>query len=140
MTEKTQLNLLLVCLLLSNLILAGCSSSPPNLSEKNLSDFNDLNKFMAVMAISSLYMAVKGNSPDSIEDIENFCSDYNSPNCGIDLKKFDLQQLENGKVRIKYKSDMFSATMEIDNIAQSSSDVNSIPKKDIEEIIKHLTK
>ncbi len=137
MTEKTQLNLLLVCLLLSNLTLAGCSSNSPNLSVKNWPDFNDLNKFMAV---SSLYMSVKGNSPDSIEDIENFCSDYNSPNCGIDLKKFDLQQLENGKVRIKYKSDMLSATMEIDNISQSSLDINSIPKKDIEEIIKHLTK
>jgi len=102
-----------------------------------MSELDDLRK---IIMITSLYMTVTGNPPNSTEAIENFCSDYNSPNCGMDLKKFDLQQLENGKVEIKYKSDALSTTMEISHISQSPSEANSPTKEDIEALLKELTK
>ncbi|MGA2071720.1 MAG: hypothetical protein ABSG97_10260 [Sedimentisphaerales bacterium] len=102
-----------------------------------MSELDDLRK---IIMVTSLYMTVTGKPPDSTKTIENFCSDYNLPNCGIDLKKFEIQRLENGKVNIKYKSDILSTTMEIEKISQSPAEANSPAKKDIEELLKELTK
>jgi hypothetical protein len=81
-----------------------------------------------------MYAQATGNPPDSVEAIKNFCSDFNSPCCDIDWNKFDCERFEDDKIRIKYKSDAFSATMIVENLSPKAADANSSVKEFLEEL------